>query len=346
MKKTYIFLVFGLFLYFTSTITKTESMQEIQDISCPPAENIFPCICPNTSSIVQLYCYDWVNRTITQEVINVAFQELRLQNPGKGLAIQTFSLSKTNMTTFDLTPLIDITFGTIDLSENTQLVTITGPEPIELFTGRISTSAFYLFKHPSLNTEGFGNTLKYFEPSKLNELSLFKSGFDYANFTGLSAFNNLTRLVLSRNSIQSIGHREFSGLSNLTSLILWGNPIQEIADGAFEFDVIPKQRIKIEVDACNMTEDVISADHGLEKLINGVDLNFDYNNLSTISANKFEKMLRSSENHKITYRNNPIVCDERVKWLKDEREFFEPKVWNTSCVNDPGKTVFTSTLIP
>ena len=42
---------------------------------------------------------------------------------------------------------------------------------------------------------------------------------------------------------------------------------------------------------------------------------------------------------------DPLLCDSRLKWLKDRVWEFQNRVLHANCNNDKGQTAFTSTLI-
>ena len=69
----------------------------------------------------------------------------------------------------------------------------------------------------------------------------------------------------------------------------------------------------------------------------------DYNGLESLPEETFLGFLMANPNNVLTLDRNPIVCDSRVKWLKDRSTEFETRVDGADCINDVGQTVFTLT---
>ena len=74
-------------------------------------------------------------------------------------------------------------------------------------------------------------------------------------------------------------------------------------------------------------------------------MNLDYNDIETLPSGIFETFLDAHQRNMVCLYGSPIICDGRVKWLKDRIWAFQNYVRNPNCVNDPGHNVFTSNLV-
>jgi hypothetical protein len=205
-----------------------------------------------------------------------------------------------------------------------------------------------------MTDQGLGQSLKYFSTETLEDLSFSKNQFTGPSeigqefFPGLWNFTKLGSLYLMHNNIKKIQGGHFKFMSAFRWLEFLGNYELVIADGAFEIDPahLRSNPVSILVDNCGLTVDRISPNHGLDSInsTHGYGVDFSGNNLHTLPHSIFEKILRNP-NTSLTVLRNPIICDSNVKWLKDEKEFFEKRVFGGQCVNDPGFTIFTSSLV-
>jgi hypothetical protein len=262
-----------------------------------------------------------------------------------------FVIFNTQLTSVDLTPFVDTTVPMFEVISNYNLTKITGP-PLQSFSGSINVSQIDLYESTLLDDVGFGNTLKYFNSSNLEKITISKTQLRGSStgpdlLPGLSALTQLKELHLAQNEIRKVGGGQFNTLTKLESLQLHMNELEEIGRNVFQFFQHSPQVSKLDINVHwnNLTSENIHKDHGLDKISPPVRLYIQNNQLDTLSADIFESFLRAEKNS-ATFLGNRIICDERVKWLKDEREFFESRVAGADCVNDIGATVFTSTLIP
>ena len=95
-----------------------------------------------------------------------------------------------------------------------------------------------------------------------------------------------------------------------------------------------------------LNESNFHADSGLDKVGRPIYLDLHNCQFSSLPKMTFEPILDAHPSTSLYLMGNPLVCDERVGWLKQRRVDFESRVRGANCVNDPGQTVFNSTLVP
>lgn len=261
-----------------------------------------------------------------------------------------------NFTSLDLTSLIKVSFNRIQIAGNNNLRQIVGPS-LDQNQGRIQVSEIYMSGN-NLTKDGFGDFFRYLSPESLTLISiedgLVLEGQDLSNdgefLPGLSSLSHLRSLALRRNGIRRLGPRSFSKNWALTNLALENNEIDEIAQDAFLQDAPPPGQGDdgmwyINLNSNSLTANSFHARHGLERSRRAVNLLVSINHIAALPRDVFEEYLEAHSENFIGLYENPLVCDSGMKWLKDEREKYESRVFSAQCSNDEGETVFTSSLI-
>jgi hypothetical protein len=326
-------------------------------IDCPLPEIISPCTCkPGLfDNWPILHC---IGSEITQGVIDKLFKALRPSPSEENfLDLDSFELRDTQMTQLDFTQFMYSYMFTFKIYRNPNLKLITGPTIDGNIMQPIQCSLVMIGENPLLNDDGFGETLKYFSPYHLySNLELFGNGFQGSItgeefLPGLARFSDLGIINLSKNQIRILGGRQFISNRNLGRLTLDDNPIESIMKDAFLFTGTTPKTLYISATNCSLDDDKISPDHGLNKNRQlAVHLDLTNNNFTTLSEKKFESLMYictcPCTKCSLNIQNNPIVCDERVKWMKDQKDLFEQNVHLSYCSNDIGYTIFNSTKIP
>lgn len=309
---------------------------------------------------------------VTQQAVDATFIAIRDLNGLSGsehLAFppySIFNLWDTQMATFDIKPLLNTSFEQIYIARNFNLTKITGPGwPYES-----SIKAKMLFvQSNSITDNGFGETLNYFDPSILTYLNLGSNQLSgsrakskteacgslgvFEFLPGLSDLTKLQQIFLNNNPIVSLGGGQFASNNRIVTLdfsVLPADP--KIEANAFAFypvnatDSIINSTITIRFYANDFNDTTINMkENGLFYTQRPIYLDITANKLDHLSQESFEPFLNAHDKNKISVNNNPLICDERMKWLKDQRDKFELKVTNAFCSNDKGNTVFNTTLI-
>ena len=131
---------------------------------------------------------------------------------------------------------------------------------------------------------------------------------------------------------------------------IYSNLIEELGENSFEFDEPPagvlNQALNIYLHGNrNLTENSFHPNSGLDRIKRRVSLDLEYTGISSLPAPIFETFLDAHPGNSMDLLSTPLICDGRVKWLKDRRAEFENLVPYASCANDPGQTIFNSTLV-
>lgn len=338
-------------------------------IKCPANIVIAPCSCTPGASSTAPVKLDCSGNDITQRAIDVLFLATRYVNclsDGEYVEFPPYSsfyLWDTQMTTLDIQPLLNTSFEQISLANNWNLTQITGPE----LPHQASIKADKLFiRSTRITDDGFGDTLKYFDPSILTYLNLGNNRFagskqqcincgnNFELLPGLSEFTKLNQLFLDHNPIVNLGDGPFASNNRLTYIDFNILPVDPIVEpNAFAFrpitsgDSIINRAISISFYANKFDDTTINMkENGLFYTQRPIFLDISYNKFVHFSQENFEPFLNAHDTNQMYVSNNPLICDERMKWLKDQRNKFESKVLNAYCSNDRGNTVFNSTLIP
>jgi Leucine-rich repeat (LRR) protein len=163
---------------------------------------------------------------------------------------------------------------------------------------------------------------------------------------GLRRFKDLRSLYISRDRFTSIVGGQFDTQTKLSYLFLNNNKIQRIKYSAFFIPLLSSEvyQLNIYLGFNMLTSASFDPNHGLDSIKARVSLGLQNNYIETLDKFVFETFLNKTTNEmKLT--NNPIICDSRVKWLKDRKSFYEPRVIDANCVNDPGNTIFNSSYV-
>jgi len=347
-------------------ISTSGLLQQSQGIKCPANIVIAPCSCtPGFSVILNCSGID-----VTQKAIDVLFLATRYVNclsDGEYMEFppySTFYLWDTQMTTLDIQPLLNTSFDEISIANNRNLTEITGPG-LQLHQASLKAKRLYISGTP-ITDDGFGETLKYFDPSILTSLNLgynrfsgpreqvIDCGGDSEFLPGLSDFTKLSRIYLGHNPIVSLGGGPFASNNRILYMefnVLPGVP--RIESNAFAFspissgDSIINDAISISLYANKFNDTTINMkENGLFYTQRPIFLDISYNKFDHFSQENFEPFLNAHDTNQMYVNNNPLICDERMKWLKDQSNKFESRVLKAYCSNDYGNTVFNSTLIP
>jgi len=306
--------------------------------------------------------------SITQTHIDRLFELLHLLEPLPTLTqdggltfeknpIGDFYLHKTNMTTLDLTLLADLKFIAIVIYNNPYLTSITGPHS-ESSDGSIDVS-YLKFTFCGLTDEGLGNSLRYFNSSSLIRLQL-KANSLYGSVDGkdllprLGSFSRLVYLDLSYNKFRRIRGGQFKNFTRIKELEFSGNEIWEIGEDAFLFNGTDAGIFILRLDGNRLTAKWIHERNGLDKITSeDKSFNLGRNEIETLTRATFLPMIQPGDDkcdlfdcHTALFLDgNSIVCDEKVKWLKDQKSIYKNIVWRAYCVNDVGKDIFTTSKV-
>ena len=136
-------------------------------------------------------------------------------------------------------------------------------------------------------------------------------------------------------------------LQNLEIISLWGNNITAIGENVFQF-YEAADYLRMILDHNKLNESSFHPNSGISRAGRKTDLNLNYNYITTLPAPIFETFLDAHPSNILELYGNPLICDERLSWIKSRRDEpeFQARVTFANCDNDPGYTVFNSNLIP
>jgi len=272
-------------------------------------------------------------------------QVLRLNyNPGF-LTTLDLIIANSPIKSLDLTPLLGFYVSPKLMIENMpNLVEITGPV----------TNTPYQFNVEYLQILSTANP-----NARFNLTDLFKAAgsslktFDMhnSNFQSLDGLSHLTGLETVSFAANNIGALKAGDLtsSRLELVNLNGNQIIEIGEDVFQPQSVATDllntTLNIQIQGNNLTDERIHPNHGLDKTGRPVNLALNQNQFVFLSKVNFEPFLLADERNSISAAGNNFTCDQRMKWLKERRETLEKRVTGVDCQNDPGQTIFTTSLV-
>jgi len=328
---------------------------------CPPNETIAPCTCavigwgPQKS----IHC----GYSATQDDLVNSFNKLREYN-GIGLdeflgmpSQSRFALSYSSLTTLDLNFLSNVRIDNIGIEFNEEMTTAIGPiDPEEPY---IQAKSLYL-KFTKMTYEDFGEILKHFDPTRLNSLTIHTDSTESKSIDmqedeflpGLSKFTELSGISFVTNSSLKVGGGQFT-LNNRMLVLGLQSPDLVIDADAFTFDSIDDEddpiryrQLTMELRFNGLTDASLNMkESGILLSSRPVYFNLGYNNIETLSQENIETFLNNNPQSRLSLENNPLTCDARLKWLKDGQEKYQHMIVAPDCSNDPGKTIWTSSLI-
>jgi Leucine-rich repeat (LRR) protein len=330
------------------------SLTFIQAFTCPPDDLIAPCLC-FTQPPVQVYCG---GEEVTQLTLNAAMSALRAHNnlsSSDWLNLTQFTIEMSSLTHLDLTPLLGLTVNDLLIKGNPKLVSMGGPSPAADHT-LIDVRVALLITFNELTDEGFGDSLKYFAPT-LPALYILSnnikgSGKSTEFLPGFSNFRQLEYLDLSSNQIEGLGAGQLANHPRLYALFLDLNPLTEIGSNAFTFEEdihgdYVNETLYITLDRiANLNDATFNyLGNGLTNFSRPVALSLVDCGFEFISKENFEPFLNAREENFFYVGKNPLICDERMKWLHDQKDLYGFRVIEANCTNDVGYDVFTTSLI-
>jgi hypothetical protein len=326
-----------------------------QGLICPQDDVIYPCKCTTVDS--GLLCD---GPEVTQGSIDRAFKVIRGYNslrPSDWLNLFSHvQISETELVTLDLSPLMNLSTVGLRIQYNSKLTSIKGPG----WPHQESINVTYLaIQMNALTDEGLGQSLKYFTPNliwlvlPLNNLRGTTGSWSDVAFEflpGLSNFVNLQSLTFTGNPVETIGGGGFASNVRMDTMYFERHNLTWIGENAFSFNSSPPDRMSVPrmiiLDSNRLNDESMNmAVNGLLSSDRPVVLYLNFNAFEFLSRANFEQFLLAHEDNEIMLAGNPLVCDERMKWLKDGKDVYQKHVINALCSNDPGHTVFNSPLI-
>jgi hypothetical protein len=167
---------------------------------------------------------------------------------------------------------------------------------------------------------------------------------------GLSALSELQFLYLQWNGIRSIRGAPFKHGVNLLLINLSDNQIERLGKDAFKMDPPPPALANtlwtIDLSRNKLTDEgITSEDIGITTIGEPTRIALRENQFVYISQAKFQGFLYADSRNLLELYGNHFICDDRMKWLKEDRAKLERQVTGVNCENDPGKTIFTTDLV-
>jgi len=338
----------------TGFLSSPKAEPPIKVSTCPLASTISPCTCEiEPSDGAQIECSYF---TVNESSIENTFREIRRVNgipEDRGIEIYQFKLEFTELTQLDLAPFYGSQFDYLFIMFNddlTKLVTSGNPRD----HGSIQALELIFVSSP-LSRIGFGDAFKYFS----NEMTSFSTESLNLNddefLPGLSAHTNLRDLICYSCSISGRLTSDTlipKELQNLGRIELYRNYINEIGenvfnlDGSGDFEGV-NHVLYINLGGNKLNETSFHPNSGIARAGRKTTLFLEDNQITTLPAPIFESFLDAHPQNSLGLGlGNPLICDERLSWLKSRRGEFEPRVTKVKCSNDRSHTIFDSNLIP
>ncbi|OQV16085.1 hypothetical protein BV898_09721 [Hypsibius exemplaris] len=340
-------------------------------LTCPPGSEVLPCTC--TSSATEKPSLACIGPTISQANIERLFARIRAVNaiPLDGgpedsgeytpspsdkklnwINITRFDLINTEMTSLNNAPLVGCHFDVLDASNNSLLREIVLADINKLINGRyrgeISVAAETVrFDRCALGDSAwkaftmFHNSVRHLS-LKNNALAIVEYRSDY-----LKQLHALERLDLADNRIYEIRGSQFTENHYLQHLNLSRNRISSLGPAAFKilhtpFELADK-RLTIDLSHNNLYngQAVVSDPYRVHRPI---DLILAHNNYISVGTSNFLELLLADRTNTIDFTGNNWICSREMSWLKSAAVVFADRVKGLDCINDPGKTAFTSSF--
>jgi len=196
--------------------------------------------------------------------------------------------------------------------------------------------------------------LSYIDPNAFNGFNPFIFNM-YSNpvlnesaLQVLKDLKNASQYNIYGNDIKSIPEGSFSELKSVYTIFLSNNKINHISTRAFEmvheigWDTIDHE-IFLDSNQLQSNSFEMGAFDGLNQTTNGKpicwEINLMGNNITYLSESIFAPYLDTvcgdpDDGNRLYLRNNPFICDCRMKWLMDGRERYVNLVLYLSCSNN------------
>jgi hypothetical protein len=328
---------------------------------CPPADLIVPCTCSLESN--RPGNLDCDGPLVTQKVINDAVEATLLaNNVSTSLSLTGLSITSTSLTTLDLSPFLGLHITFFQISGNKNLTVLTGPTPIDpSIQGQIGAFSFSLYDNKLVTDEGLGETLRYLSNSDIGVLYIDRCDVSGGHYPlgdgsgdveflpGLGSLTEVSFLSLEFNRIRGIQGGQFKRNHRLKDLFLGNNAGLKLGKDALLFNEADEADltwpIYVSLTHNGLRSEDFSGENTIFQSDRAIQVTLGWNEIDSLPEEFFRPFVST---HFLTYvllPDNPIVCDGRLKWYKDNLSEFQHRVQQCDCFNDPGKECFESTLI-
>lgn len=288
--------------------------------SCPDAQVVYPCECINNS----IGCVG-----ITTELnLKTLFEKINSNVPNGEKNFGSFHLEKTNVNELPANVFGEITFESIQLFHNPNLVYI---HPLAFTRSSFHLKRFIVESTP-LSNAGTKEKDIFDALSRCPDLEMIRliatnltSIPDHAFHPINGEFNKLTSIYTDESPIKSIGEFAFYYMPSITMLSMTRNKFSEIKKNTFTIKTRNEERLELFLQDVPLTEtsfDVLS----LINFRRPVRIRLFSNKMTTLYEAVFKPFFELYPNNLIDIEGNNIQCDCRIKWIFDEEDYYYTKI--------------------
>jgi len=303
----------------------------ISNDSCPPVEEIEPCICfADHINEVSIYCvgHEINDKTIIPVIENI--NKYLLLNPQTLLKL--FRIERTSITSMDNQVFEIMPFIQIEIYDN-QLLDLGTFSETKLFASFNTMKSFYASNNGLMNSDG-------------NQLVSLFSGLPALQYLTIkehkikkiskNSFSNedqysLRFVDLSNNQISSIGDNAFYGLLNLVYLNLGNNNLKALSANSLSIKSWSSIPLHLILENNELTSNALN-EMSFRRIKRPLILFIQNNRLNYFPESVFRPIIEDERNYLIEVSGNPFVCDcQRHKWVFQLGKHQRVKLRNLYC---------------
>ncbi|RWS05290.1 protein slit-like protein [Dinothrombium tinctorium] len=273
---------------------------------------------------------------ITDAVLSEVFSKLiQFFAPTQEKFIRGLKLYKTEVTFLDKQVIGEISLECVDMNGNQNLslnrlhrVTFVTSRPtLRVFKYTGVSEDFWVEREPNDGAvfemvDGFMQlTTFWVTEAKIPKIQ--RSAF------GRWELPNLRTLYLAKNEIEELGDYAFYRLPNLTYIDLKINQIKKISNDTFAFEKASDEVLFLDLSTNLLTMENIEKS-AFTRLNRPIKMFLNNNFVSYLDEEVFKPIV-SDERSFVSVKNNPIVCDCRMRWLVEEDLDYMARVDGLTC---------------
>jgi len=283
------------------------------------------------------------------------------------------------MTEFDFLPLLNSTIGDFAVVSSKKMSrvylsdgnggSVSIKDMVKLDPSLQIKATDVFMSNNNLTNEGLGDILYLFDATSLEELFMGDTRVTGGHFPiedgsgdieflpGFSSFVNLDTIYISHyphktpaeGGMSEVNGGQFKRNGGLGTIMFSGNSGLQIGEDAFVINRTSSKTLNLELQHCDFNST------SFPSTINGnrpwytknrPTIFSAYNNhFETLPEEIFSSYFTDNAANVAMVEGDALICDERLKWIKVRFWELVLKISGLQCANDPGRNVWTTSLI-
>jgi len=289
---------------------------------CPNQEIVSPCKCQDNS----ISCAD----IHTELDLKKLFENINNNTASNQKNWGSFHLENTNVRELPANVFGEISFEQVHLIDNQYLSYI---HPLALTRSSFRLKTFNSQNNP-LSNYGDKERDIFDALSRLTDLRLLR--LYRTNLTSIpdnafhpinGEFTKLTWISTEESPIKTIGEFAFYHMPNLERLLMTRNKFTQIKRNTFTIKEHSDKKSEIFLQGVPLSDTSFDA-LSLIRIRRPLGIRLFQNNITVLYESVFAPFLELHPENYVDLSGNDIICDCRNKWILDEPNYYNTKVWS------------------